>query len=148
MDALQRLIEHRALEQLKARYFWCVDTKDWPGWISLFTEDATFLIDNAPYTLGRDPDPRPLLVGREPMGEFVRKRLEGVVTVHHGHNPQFEFHSDSEASGIWAMEDIVETADHQLHGHGHYHETYRKVGGEWRFATIHLRRLRLVTTVR
>ena len=57
MDPLQHLIEHRALEHLKARYFFCLDTKDWPGWIGLFTEDATLLVDTGPYTLGRDPKP-------------------------------------------------------------------------------------------
>jgi hypothetical protein len=148
MDPLQQLVEHRALEHLKARYFWCLDTKDWPGWIGLFTEDATLLVDTGPYTLGRDPRPEPMIVGRKAVGDFVQNRLDPVQTVHHGHNPQFTFHSEAEASGIWAMEDIVETPNRQLWGHGHYHETYRKVDGEWRFASVHLRRLRLVTTFR
>jgi hypothetical protein len=33
-----------------------------------------------------------------------------------------------------------------VHGHGHYRETYRKVGGEWRFASVHLTRIRVVIT--
>jgi len=32
-----------------------------------------------------------------------------------------------------------------LHGYGHYHETYRKIGGEWRIQSMKLTRLRLDT---
>jgi hypothetical protein len=49
---------------------------------------------------------------------------------------------------IRAMEDIVEFTDNTVHGRGHYRETYRKVGEEWRFASVHLTRLRVVTTYR
>jgi hypothetical protein len=148
MDAMQELVEINALKRLKARYFFFLDTKDWDGWIGQFTEDATLLVDTAPYTFGRDPETEPIVSGRQTIYDFVSTRLATAVTVHHGHTPLFEFQSDSEASGIWTMEDIVETERRQLHGHGHYHETYRKVDGRWRFATVHLRRLRLVTSFR
>jgi hypothetical protein len=56
--------------------------------------------------------------------------------------------SDSEARGIWAMEDIVEFTEGLLHGYGHYHETYRKVGGSWKIATLRLTRTRVSHTYR
>jgi hypothetical protein len=80
--------------------------------------------------------------------DLVVPSLDKTPTVHHGHTPIFEFQTETEASGIWAMEDIVEFTDNTLHGHGHYRETYRKVGGEWRFASVHLTRLRVVATDR
>jgi hypothetical protein len=30
-----------------------------------------------------------------------------------------------------------------MHGYGHYHETYEKVDGQWRIASIQLSRLRV-----
>jgi hypothetical protein len=44
------------------------------------------------------------------------------------------------------MEDIVTFPGQTIHGWGHYHETYRKIGGAWKIATSHLKRLRLVAT--
>ena len=77
------------------------------------------------------------------MIDFWRSNSSRVQSVHHGHCPEIEVLSDTEARGIWAMEDIVEFTDGTLHGYGHYHETYRKEGGEWRIATLHLTRIRL-----
>jgi hypothetical protein len=41
------------------------------------------------------------------------------------------------------MEDMLRYADgSELHGYGHYHETYEKVDGTWRIKTLTLTRLR------
>jgi hypothetical protein len=148
MDKLQRLLDVHALQELKGRYFLFLDTKDWSRWLALFTEDATLLVDTAASTFGRDPKTLPKYVGLEAIRDLVVPSLDKTPTVHHGHAPIFEFQTETEASGIWAMEDIVEFKDNTVHGHGHYRETYRKVGGEWRFASVHLTRLRVVTTCR
>jgi hypothetical protein len=66
-----------------------------------------------------------------------------VVTVHHGHMPEIAVTSATTAHGIWAMEDLLRWPDGtELRGYGHYHETYRKVGDEWRIASFTLTRLR------
>jgi hypothetical protein len=143
VNDLQRLIDIQALQELKGRYFFYLDTKDWTRWLELFTEEATLVVDAAPSTLGRDPQTMPKVSGREAIRDFVVARLDRTPTVHHGHTPLFEFQSASEATGIWAMEDIVEFTGGTVHGHGHYRERYRKVHGEWRFASVHLTRLRL-----
>jgi len=148
MDHLQKLLDVHALQQMKARYFLFLDTKDWSRWLDLFTEDATLLVDTAASTFARDAKTLPKVVGRDALREFVVPNLDKTPTVHHGHTPIFEFHSETEASGIWAMEDVVEFTDHTVHGHGHYRETYRKISGEWRFASVHLTRIRVVTTHR
>lgn len=44
--------------------------------------------------------------------------------------------------GIWALHDIVIwPTGMRLDGYGHYHETYAKVGDEWRIASSTLTRL-------
>jgi hypothetical protein len=148
MNDLQKLLGVHALQQLKGRYFLFLDTKDWSRWLDLFTEDATLLVDTAASTFGRDPQTMPKIFGVKAIRDFVVASLEKTPTVHHGHTPIFEFQSDTEASGIWAMEDIVEFTDNTVLGHGHYYETYRQVSGQWRFASVHLTRVRVVTTFR
>ena len=39
-DPLQQLLDIEAIKQLKARYFRCMDTKDWDGFRDVFTVDA------------------------------------------------------------------------------------------------------------
>ena len=78
---------------------------------------------------------------------MLRIRLAEAVTVHHGHMPEIMLTGPDTARGIWAMEDVVEFPDgHKLSGFGHYHETYVRVGSDWRIATLHLTRLRVDLT--
>ncbi len=97
----------------------------------------------------------------------IRATLDGerpVTSVHHGHTPEIELTSDTTARGVWAMEDRLwwrrdgahggagddggsggDTAgtEEWLHGYGHYHEEYRKVGGRWLISYRALTRLRV-----
>lgn len=138
---VQRLLDIEALKTLKATYWRCWDTKDFEGWLSLFTDDATLLVD-----MSVKPDPggmsRMLVEGKQRLRETVCVNNRYTVTVHQGHAPEFEFLSDTEAKGIWPMEDIVEREALTLFGRGHYRETYRKIEGTWKFTSIHLTRLR------
>ena len=40
MDDLERLVAIEEIKQLKARYFRCMDTKDWEGFAEVFAPDA------------------------------------------------------------------------------------------------------------
>jgi hypothetical protein len=141
MDPVQRLVELDALYRLKASYFRFFDTKDWDSWLGLFLEDAVLKADATP-----EKDTAVLVLnGRKAMGDFLIPRGATRKTCHQGHNPEIDFQSDTNATGIWAMEDTLEYADHVVHGQGHYHETYAKVNGTWRFASVHLKRLRVNT---
>ena len=143
MDAVVRLEAVEEIKQLKARYFRCMDTKDWEGWRRVFTEDAALEFDLAVSTLGRPGEPAPKLVGREAILAYVSRAFASNQTVHHGHMPEIELLSETRARGVWAMEDIVDDGDRVVHGYGHYHETYEKAGGDWRIASVHLTRTRL-----
>jgi hypothetical protein len=75
---------------------------------------------------------------------FLAQTLADVVTVHHGHMPEIELTSPTTATGIWSMEDMLRWPEgHEMHGYGHYHETYEKVGGAWRIKSSRLSRLRM-----
>jgi hypothetical protein len=65
------------------------------------------------------------------------------VTVHQVHAPELELTSDTTARGAWALHDIVRLLPGlTLDGYGHYHETYEKQSGQWRFKSSTLTRLR------
>jgi hypothetical protein len=72
---------------------------------------------------------------------MVLGSLENAATMHHCHTPEINLTSPVTATGIWAMEDwIIFGNGHELHGAGHYRETYEKQDGTWRIKTLHLTR--------
>ena len=121
------------IKQLKARYLRYLDTRQWQLWKQVFTEDVI-----TDYGDGKEKKP----VGVGKVIEMTRSVLEGTVSVHHAHPPEITIIDDSNAQGIWGMEDIIDAPDYLLHGYGHYHEDYRKVEGEWRISRVELRRLK------
>ncbi len=141
MTDIERLVAAEEIKQLKARYFRCMDTKQWSGWEEVFTDDAVM-------DVSEEQVEQNIIKGRDKIIPFVSKVLEGVVTVHHGHMPEIEVTSPTTARGIWSMEDKLRWPNGKttLHGYGHYHETYEKVAGGWRIKTLKLTRLRIDRT--
>ncbi|MBU6266673.1 MAG: nuclear transport factor 2 family protein [Sphingomonadales bacterium] len=148
MDAGGTLLAIEAIKALKARYFRLFDTKAFDAWGEVFTQDATLQFDTAVSTQGRDGKPVPAFTGRAAIVAMVKERNATSQTVHHGHMPEIELLGPDAARGVWAMEDIVDHGSYVIHGHGHYHETYRREDGVWRIATVRLTRLRLSHVVR
>ena len=65
--------------------------------------------------------------------------------IQESHAPEITLTSATTASGIWAMEDLlifgfILGGAHELHGAGHYHQTYEKTDGPWRIKSLHLTR--------
>lgn len=121
------------IERLKARYFRTLDTKDWDGFRRIFTDDV--VID----TTGSGGE---RVEGADAFLEYLRTALEGATTVHQGHMPEIALTSDSTATGIWALHDIILwPGGLRLDGFGHYHETYVKGADGWRIASSTLTRL-------
>ncbi|AZI36510.1 putative dehydratase [Caenibius tardaugens NBRC 16725] len=145
MDSLERLEAIAAITALKARYFHTMDTKDWAGLEAVFAPDLVADFRDATET----HDPSQLTHGAAPYVAKLAPILQDVVTVHHGHTPEITIESSDSARGVWAMEDKLwprETSQlpfRMLHGYGHYHERYIRIGGEWRIAEIRLSRLRV-----
>jgi hypothetical protein len=99
------------------------------------------LLDTAVSTGGADPRTAPPVEGADTFVPMVLASLENASTMHHCHTPEIALTSPVTASGIWAMEDwIIFGNGNELHGAGHYHETYEKRDGTWRIKTLHLTR--------
>jgi hypothetical protein len=136
MDAAAELVEIEAIKQLKARYCRHLDAKCWEHWRSLFTND---FVSDTSQSGGR------VIAGADTFVAFVRKNLgrPSQPTVHQVHAPEIEVTSPTTAYGIWALNDIIGLLPGiTLNGYGHYHETYVKVGDDWRIETSTLTRLR------
>ena len=141
MDQIGKLLAIEAIKTLKARYFRCIDTKDWPGLEALLGTDCVLDI--------RQDVADGVFAGAVNIAAMVRTSLAEVTTVHHGHCPEIAITSETTATGVWAMEDLLRFPAHSaaplksLQGFGHYHETYECIGGQWCFKTITLTRLRV-----
>lgn len=138
-DSIQHLLDIEAIKQLKARYFRCMDTKDWAGFKAVFASTARMLVPEG----GVD------LTGNQTIADTISGFLQGATTTHHGHMPEIQITGANTAKGIWAMFDYVQFpgADGQpgvgLQGYGHYHEEYVREDGEWKIARLELSRLRV-----
>jgi len=145
MDALERTVAIEEIHQLKARYFRCMDTKDWDGFANVFAPDA--VMDMSSEMRDGQTEGEGVTHGAREIAAFVRGAVDAVETVHHGHIPEITLTSPTTATGIWAMEDKLRWPGgapiRTLHGYGHYHETYEKTDAGWRIKTIRLNRLRV-----
>ena len=140
LDTVERLEAIEEIKQLKARYFRCMDTKDWDGFTAVFAPDARMDVSE------EVSDGSGVTTGSREITAFVRGSIETVTTVHHGHTPEIDVTSPTNATGVWAMEDHLWWPEGSpiatMHGYGHYHETYEKVDGQWRIKSTTLTRLR------
>jgi hypothetical protein len=158
----EKLLAIEEIKQLKARYFYCVDCKDWDGFRDVFAPDADFdhraafkavdPVSGASRVYGKPEllaaiDTSGWKMTREQVVANGPKQFADVSTVHQGFNPQITIHSPTEASGIWAMEDILRFPPggpiKEIHGYGHYHETYRHIDGRWVMQSNTLKRTRI-----
>ena len=142
MTEAERLLAIEEIKHVKARYFRCMDMKDWAGFYAVFAPDAS--VDYTPAA----PDSSDWkATGAANVVALVRKVVERAVSIHHGHMPEVEITSPGSARAIFAMEDLIfwpEGSRYKtMHGWGHYHETYEKIGGKWLIKTLKLTRLRV-----
>jgi hypothetical protein len=139
---VERLVATEEIKRLKARYFRCLDMKDWTCLEGVYAPDAQVTFLNSP---SADPKSVKPLMGRAAVIASMRRGVEPLRTVHHGHMPEIEILSPTTAKGIWAMEDLIERpgGKNLTTGYGHYHETYERIDGQWRIKTLLLTRLRM-----
>lgn len=133
-----------AIHDLKSRYFFHADNRQWTALRTLFTDDAAF--EGFAFQG----------IGPDRFVEAVSKFLEGVTSVHHGCMPQLRALSDTTVRGRWSMVDYLTWAPGSrsyrgnaepdlsgFRGYGYYDEEYRLTPAGWRISFIRLTRLRV-----
>jgi hypothetical protein len=143
VDAIARLDAIEEIRNLKARYFRLMDTKQWDELATLFAPDLEV----------HSPSGELWLRGGPEFAASLRSSLEHAVSSHQGFTAEIEILGADAARGIWAMQDVISWEDRHpregwkaIVGRGHYHETYHRIGGDWRIATLKLTRLSLDVT--
>ncbi|MDB5430254.1 MAG: nuclear transport factor 2 family protein [Caulobacter sp.] len=152
MTTIEKLLAIEAIKTLFARRVRAMDQKDWVLYDTLHAPHAvlkSFSPDQAGLAPLGSHGGQLAAVGKAAILEAIRTLLDGevkVTTVHHAHTPEIEITSDTTATGIWAMEDMLwwdDDGETQFaHGYGHYYETYEKIDGTWLIASRTIRRLR------
>ena len=141
-----RLLAIEEIKQVKAKYFYGLDHKDWELW-----RREVWAADGELHVPEFSAEP---FRGFDAVLAYVSGSVGDQVSVHHGHMPIIEFTSDTTANVIWAMEDrLYRTKEFPLydgstylHGWGHYRETYVRLNAGWRIRTSQLTRLRVEMT--
>ena len=96
MNEVERLVAIEEIKQVKARYFWGLDHKDWDLWRrEVWAPDGRLEVPE----FREEP-----FAGLDEVIAYVSASTGDQVSVHHGHMPIIEFTSDSSARVIWAME--------------------------------------------
>jgi SnoaL-like domain len=134
LEAMERIRDQ------KAKYCRYLDTKQFDHWEAIFKADARIVFYNLDNSVMREFNS---IAELSPMtrGLFATTR-----TIHQTHNSEIEFKSETHATAIWSMEDRHiyapegDNPSKTMHGYGFYHETWELVGGEWKLASLELRR--------
>ena len=138
-----------AIKQLKSRYFRSIDTKQWDDFENLFTDEAEMDMSGELERYGGNPEDG-RVKGKATIRNFVESAVKDAITVHHGHTPEIQIVEPEKATGIWAMQDIVNFGTPEepagISGYGHYHESYEKLAdGKWYISKLKLIRLTVMT---
>lgn len=126
---LEDLLAIHAIQRLKHRYLRCLDQKAWEELETCFVPDA-----QATYGGGAKE-----LDGRAAIMAFLRESMgsTGMLTSHRGSQPEIDLQSPTEATGIWALEDVVIHQDFgvTIHGASFYYDRYVCLDGTWLIAS-------------
>jgi hypothetical protein len=153
MDDVGRLLAIEEIKQLKARYYRCMDTKDWEGLARVFAPNAVFDLREVnsvrrPLTDAWDPPiagEERVYRGHAAVLQMIRDAVSPLITVHHGHMGEIEVTGETTARGVWAMEDIIRGAPRAprvwMQGYGHYHDDYVRLDTGWAIETTRITRL-------
>lgn len=128
-ETLQDLLDLAAIERLKHRYLRCLDQKAWDELATCFVPEAT-----ATYGGGARH-----LEGRDAILAFLLETMgsTAMLTSHRGSQPEIDLVGPDEATGTWALEDVVIHQDVgvTIHGASFYADRYVRRDGTWWIAS-------------
>lgn len=138
---IEQLNDIEDIKQLKARYCRLIDQKKWSDLEAELATDAVIEIAGAP---GGAQDTQRFTTAHA-FVEGLRELMGPLVSVHQVHAPEITLVDARTARGVWTICDRLVFPDGApfriLQGWGLYHETYEKMSGRWRIASLRLERL-------
>jgi hypothetical protein len=140
---VDRLVAIEDIQQLKARFLRCVDTKDLVCLRDeVFAPGAEIHFEGADYDIAA--------VGWTAIEKFYREAFTPAkFGMHHGHTPEITVDGET-ARGIWYLHDVFVNLEEgwTLQGSALYDDSYAKIEGEWRIMYSTYERLWEETTPR
>ena len=131
---MNELLEIEKIKQMKGRYFRMLDTNDWDGLGTTFSDDCISSYSDGAHSYQ----------GREAIIEFLSSSMSGdkFISMHHGHTPEITITSETTATGIWYLQDMLVFVDSntRLYGAGIYADEYVRVDDEWVHSKIGYKR--------
>ena len=123
---IQRLMDMEAIKQLKHAYFRCIDTANLEELATLFHDDVQVDFKGGNYHLQYNGK-QEYVTGMEQ--SFTKQS----IGQHHGHHPEIQMLSETEATGIWYLEDKFWVINHKYYTTGTllYWDRYVKENGKW-----------------
>lgn len=125
---LHDLIEIHEICRLKYRYLRALDQKLWDVLAGCLTEDATASYGGGSYTFG----------SRAEILAFLAETMDStkVLSSHRCGQPEIDLLGPDEATGTWALQDVVVRLDVDITiaGAAFYSDRYRRVDGQWLIA--------------
>ena len=120
------LVEIEAIKRLKYKYLRCLDLKLWDEMAECFVENATSAYGGGKYSYE----------GRDAILEFLRGAMDAASfhSHHQVHHPEIDLTSETTATGVWALEDVVidTKSDFTIRGAAFYRDEYVKEDGVWK----------------
>ena len=126
-ERIQALEDRESVKELRYEYGRRLDDNEWDGWGDLFTEDAVGTYEG----WGE-------FEGREALTEFASTTVADAFeyTAHVMHHPSIEL-DERTGRGQWYVEIHYARSDGTAGWRqGRYFDEYRKVDGEWLFASV------------
>lgn len=129
MQDIELIKTQLEISSLKARHLRLGDTKDWPGYTAMLTDDFELDISQSAEA--------PVIRGRDAAVKQIRSSVDSAVAVHQAHTPEFEFDAD-EVRVTWALHGrVVRSADQPSYTlYGYHHDLWVRRNGEWRLAAL------------
>ncbi len=127
---VRELADREAIRDLPIRYCDCICRDDLEGLVSLFTEDASFIVKN--------PENQVVTHGRDELKKMYDNLIRETHPRPYVHTHVIELRSENSATGRCYVELRSAKIEMEWLGSGYYEDEYSKVLGEWKFASRRL----------
>ncbi|KIA75372.1 hypothetical protein HK57_00155 [Aspergillus ustus] len=129
----------------KSQYCRFADTHDWDSFASLMLPSLSASFTGPDGEIATENGVRYYFATRDEFVAFFRAAFETQQTIHVVGPGELRRVSEDEVSAIWSV--VYHAASHGVtggwkgSGGGQYHETWKKVDGEWRMASLKMVRV-------
>ena len=133
---IQMLMDMEAIRQVKHAYFRCIDTANVAELAELFHDDVEVHFVGGTYEWK--------LQGKASyLGNIGGAFHRHAIGHHHGHHPEIQMLSETEATAIWYLNDHMWQLDSAVYTRGTalYWDRYLKVDGRWLIRETRYRRI-------